>query len=994
MRPLARSALRVWRKRPAGPVLLALGLLFATVLASGSQLALEGASQAEEQRDARELGDRMARVHTPGGFSLEQATLEDLQQRLAAASQDDEPVERRFPVFMQRDAIVTTEQGSSSDWTVLGLPRESLEALDVDPSEPGAILVDPPDPGDQRLEAAQTIEVRIPKAPQENVSLASSRQGQLERTVLVGEEYQHAEGDVYRFQVPVREDAALLNLSLTTAEEDTDFDLEAQSPTGDSYLDDEGTPAEPAMPHLAIEEPAPGNWTVEVHAKFAQEVAFRLEIQQIFQARDAQTLGRLLEGEGFQAIGAQLGLTEQAVASFEPAAASLERLGPGAQGLLVLPLERLQAFAGTGSRADGLLVMATPEEDVLAGLEQPTITTLEGVVDEVREEAGSRLDPTSGLALSTDANERSQQRKATLDSTSRLLFVVLPAGVAAGVLLATWAAGLHTTRLASELRVMAGLGQRRVTSAGLVAAHLGPPFVLGTLTALALAPIAGVLVARGIGLSTTPVLWPGPQALAVPLLAAVPIAITAWLRLRKPVRGQDPRTGDRPPASRARWIATGVWVGLAVLLALAYGSAQLAPARGYLVAALAACAGVLALVWAPSLESILSRPRSLSVANLGWFRTRSTHGQLALAAATTTLVLAALLAGTALSQAASPDPELESGGYPVISTTPTYVAEIGPLAPEQGELAERAGELASASLGTEYLMRVEGTGLHSADTGSIDRLYGIDVSFAQRHAHHVEPVGAVEDPFARVAASDDAAVVSRDVWEALEGEEIFVHGPQGRLPYDVVGIVDTRVLDGVYLSTQALPAQFAQIGGEQRFLLGTDTDPATYAAELQDVFKDAGLRATTANALVEDELAGQKRAGTTLSAMAGLGVLTALLLVVLIGIRAGAERRTSDAVLVSMGSPTSKLAAGIAVETALPIVVGTLVGVAVLLPAAGSLDQLQGLAFPLLPIDEASLAIRAALVLLGLLLVTLLVAAAVGIRAVRGLDQQALRELG
>lgn len=986
MRPHLRSALRVWTKRPAGPVLLALGLLFATVLASGTQLALDGAREAEEARDRAALGQRLASVGTPGGFSLEADELAGLQTRLAEATDASTP-ERRFPIVLERDAIVTTETGTSPDWRVLGLPEASLSALDVPIPEQGRALVDAdPAPGDE-------VTVRVQQAPQENVTLNSSRSGQLQQTVRVGDDYQHDEGDEYRFTVPVREGAIRLDLSLSTADEDTDFDLEATGPEGESYLDDDGTAAEPAMPRLAIEDPAPGNWTVEVHAKFAREVAFRLEVAEVFEARDAQTLGRLLEGEGFAAIGAQLGLTEQARERFTVREADLSALGPGQRGLIVVPIERLQAVAGTGERADGLYVMADTDEDVLVGLDAGQARAIEAELAQVRDEA-DRLDPLSGIELSREADDRAEQREATLDSTARLLFVVLPAGVAAGVLLATWAAGLHTRRLASEIRVMAALGQPRSRSSGLVAAHLGPPFLLGTGAALALAPVVGAFVASGLGLSSTPVLWPGLEALAVPVLALVPIGVAAGLRLGGALQGQDPRVGERPPSRRSRWLAAGGWGLLAALLGLGLLVAELAPEQAFLAAALAGCAAGLAIVWAPALERVLSRAGSLSVPNLGWFRTRSTHPQLALAAATVTLVLAALLAGTALSQAASPDPELEAGGYAVVARTPTFVAELDPLAPEEGPLAARADELASASLGAEFLMRVEGTGLHSADTEGTDRLYGIDSSFAQRHEHAVEPVGDVGDPFAAVAGSDDRAVVSRDVWEALEGERIFVNGPQGRLPYEVVGIVETRVLDGVYVSQDALPAQFAQLAGEQRFLLGPDQDVEAYAGGLQEAFKDAGLRATTAQTLVDRELSGQQRAGTTLSAMAGLGVVTALLLVVLIGIRARAERRTSDAVLVAQGAPTWKLAAGIAVETALPFAIGAVVGFAVLLPAAAGLDQLQGLAFPLLPIDETALLVRGLLVVAGLLAATLVVAAVVGIRAVRGLDQQALRELG
>ncbi|PSG97515.1 hypothetical protein BRD56_05060 [Thermoplasmatales archaeon SW_10_69_26] len=986
MRPLLRSALRVWTKRPAGPLLLALGVLFATVLASGTQLALDGAREAEQARDRAALGDRMATVRTPGGYSLAEGALDEVQTRLADTTDVEDPA-RRLPVFLERDAIVTTDTGSSADWRVLGLPEASLQALGLPVPGSGQALAASGGP----TLPADEAQIRVPQAPQDNVTLTSSRGGQLEQTTRVGDDYQHAEGDEYRFDVPVREGAIGLDLALSTADNGTDFDLEATSPTGETYLDDEGTAAEPVMPRIQVEDPAAGNWTVEVHAKFAREVAFRLEIAEVFDARDAQTLGRLLEGEGFAAIGAQLGVTDQAQTTLSVQPTDLDVLGPGSSGLLVLTLEDLQTLAGTGDRADGLYVMAGPGEDVLDGLDRDRRQQLTSELAGVREQAPS-VDPLSGIELATDADDRREQRRTLLDSTSRLLFVVLPAGVAAGVLLATWAAGLHTRRLASEIRVMAALGQSRLRSLGLVAAHLGPPFVVGAGGAVASAPLVGAFVASGLGLSSAPAALPGLPALLVPLLASAPVSAAVGLRLRGALEGQDPRVGDRPPRRSRRWLAAGGWAGLAGVLAGAAWLATMDPARTYLLAALAGCAAGLAVIWAPLVDAVLDRVSQLSVANLGWYRTRSTHPQLGLAAATAALVLAGLLAGTALSQAASPDPELESGGYPVLSQTSTHVTTLEGLAPEDGPLAQRGNELASTSLGTEFLMRVEGTGLHSADNGDPDRIYGIDRSFAQRHEHQVEPVGGVEDPFRRVAEDDSAAVVSRDVWEALDQERIFVQGTQGRLPYDVVGIVDTRVLEGVYLSQEAVPAQFAQIAGEQRFILDDGTDREAFAEGLQAVYKDAGLRSTTAQALVDEELAGQQRAGATLSAMASLGLVTALLLVVLMGVRARAERRTSDAVLVAQGASTRDLAAGIAIETAMPFLVGALAGLA-LVPVALQLDQLEGLAFPLLPIEGGALLVRTGLVVVGVLAATVLVSAVVGVRAVRGLDQQALREL-
>lgn len=987
MRPLVRSALRVARRRPAGPVLIALGLLVATLMASGTQLALDAAEQAEREADAAALGSVMARIRTPGGYTVDEPALLDLRTQLAGQARPS-PGEASLPLYLERDAIVTTGQGTSADWHIVGIPQASLEALGLPVPAEGQALVDPgPHPA-----PSGSLTARVQRAPSENITLNAQHPGQLQRTVRVGSQYNHAAGDEYEFTIPVEPGASELRLFLATADNDTDFDLEAVAPNGSRTLDDRGTPAQPVLPRIEVEDPEAGNWTVRVHAKFARQVAFRLEAERVFPAREARTLGRLLAGEGFHALGAQLGLTEQARLELAPQLRGLEVLGPGARGLIVLPLDRLQPALGLEGQADGLLVMAAADEEPLVGLPASERTQLEQGIERARAQASGRLDPLTGLALEPTADQRRQAREARLDSTADLLFVVLPAGVAAGVLLATWAAGLHTRRMAAELRVMAGLGQRRRVSWSLVAAHLGPPFLIGSGLALAASPVVGWAIARGLGAASAIPAWPIGPALIVPALAAVPVAATAWATLRHPVEGQDPRARDRPPGLTGRWATSGL-LGLAALAAgAAAWLAPLGPADTYLAAGLGVAAGVGALLWAPWPEGLLERPRALSVGAMGLFRTRSAHPYQALAGATVVLVLAAGLAGTALSQASTPDPQVETGGYAVVAETPTYREQLVPLLPESGPLAQRGRELISASQGAEFLMRVTGTGIHSADTGPEQTVYGIDAAFAQRHEHRVRPIGGTQDPFRAVANSDEKALVSTSVWRAMDGQSLAVRGPQGQLSYEVVGVVETRLFEGVYLSKDAMPVHFTRIGGQQRFLLGEETDPERYAEGLTTVFKDAGLEAASAGTLVDEALAGQKRAGRTLQAMAGLGLATALLLVGLIGLRARAERRTTDAVFVALGARTRSLAAGIAFETALPVLAGG-VAAAALVPFAVDLDRIEGLAFPLLPIDAAGLVLGGALLVGGLVALAAAVAAGIAYRAVGGLDQRALREL-
>ncbi|MDX1612417.1 MAG: hypothetical protein R3185_08605, partial [Candidatus Thermoplasmatota archaeon] len=95
-----------------------------------------------------------------------------------------------------------------------------------------------------------------------------------------------------------------------------------------------------------------------------------------------------------------------------------------------------------------------------------------------------------------------------------------------------------------------------------------------------------------------------------------------------------------------------------------------------------------------------------------------------------------------------------------------------------------------------------------------------------------------------------------------------------------------------------------------------------------------------------------------------------------------------------LGARPRSLALGIATEILLPLVIGFAVGAALVLPAATGLDGVEGLAFPLTRVDPGGLVLATLAVLAGLLVVGAAIAAWVGVRAVSGLDQGALRQLG
>jgi hypothetical protein len=972
----------VWTKRPAGPVIVALGMLAATLLAGGADLALDTAREAEQAADRQALGEEMARVRTPAGYTVAEDSLRSLQASIGEAQPERTPTDERLPLYLDRDATLTSGDVTRSGWRVLGLPEETIRALGLPVPEEGSALADP---GDRQL--ADRATVRVQKAPEEEVKVREGFQGQLARTVRVADTYQHSEDDEYEFQSNVTPGAKRLVAFVVSDGNDTDFDLEVESPSGSTWLDDNGSIDAPEQPRVEISEPEGGRWTYQVHAKAARNDAFRLRVFEVFDARDAEALGRLLEGEGFRAVGAQLGLTSQARLDLNMQRADLSTLGPD-RGLLVLRLDRLQAPLNLQDEATGLLVRPAPGENPLEGLEASSIRTLETQLEQARQQADTEADPVRGLVLTTSANDRAESRAERLASTNELMGVVLPAGVLAGILLSTWAAGLHARRMRREITVLAGFGHSRARNLGLVAAHLGPAILLGVGLALAASPFVGQAIAGGLGLSAAGAAFPDASTLLAPGLALIPIAATVLVTLREPLRGVDPGHQGVPSPPRKRWGLAGGLLALAAIAALlAFALAN--PSTSYLAAASAGALAGASLIVAPIPEIVLSRARSLRASLLGLFRTRSMHAPLALASAAMALVLAALFAGVTLSQAAEPDPVAESGGYDVIATTPSFTQSYAEVLPG-GDQRSQAEDLLSRTISADFLMRVTGTGIHSAETDSEQTVYGIDSSFAQRHRHDVRPLGPA-DPFLTVAGSQDKAVVSTRVHEALDDRStIEVRGPGGVQRYDVVGVVETRLLDGVYISKAALPPSFSQIAGEQR--LRVPDDPDAYAQSLQSAFREEALTARSAQALVGQQLDGQQRAGATLTAMAGLGVATAIGFVVLIGIRARAERRLSDTVLSALGARPGSLAAGLATETAIPVVVGFAAGTLAAVPMASQLANLSGLAFPLTPIDTTNLWGTAGIVLAILTGLVLGVSATIAWRARGELDRATIRD--
>ena len=981
-----RSAARVWTRRPAGPLLVALGVLAATLLVGASDLALSDARQAERDTDARALGRVLGTVLTPGGYTVAQERLEALQGELAQAARPGVAPQTAFPVHLEREALASSGERTHAGVRLLGLSSESLRALGLPEPAAGEALWDP---GASGLAPARAT-FRVQQAPAQEVRVADSAQGSLFLASRVGNTYVHSDNDVFRFEFVVPEGARRLEARLSTADAGTDFDLELLPPSGDPILDDAGTPAAPVLPNLTIEAPAAGRWTALVHAKLAQGVAFRFEHASVFDARDAQALGRLLSGQGWRAVAAQVGLLEQARIERALVRADLSALGPGAHGLAVVALSDLQAELDLAGQASGLLVLAAPGEDALAGMPPPLASRVEGVLARAREGAGSTLDPLRGLALDATASRLREEREARLSTTERLLAVAVGPGAVAGLLLATWAAGFHTGRLASEVRVLSALGARRRTTWGLAALHLAPAFGAGVLLALAASPLLGSFLARGLGLAHGGALAPGLAVLLVPLAAAVPVALSVWWSLRRAVQGRAPRPSSPPAPARARILLAAPLLASAVLL---LALAPEAPTEAFSSAALAAAAFATAILVAPWAEPLLARPRALSPSALGWFRTRRSHRAHAVAAAATTLVLASLFAGLALASAAAPDPQREAGGYAVVVALPGFVEDATAVLPREPARAEAARALLRETLGIDALMRVTGVGLHSASTRE-QTVYGIDTSFAQRHRHAVRSLDpSVHDPFLAVATSSDLAVVSSSVHASLGSDEIRLEGPLGALSYRVVGVVETRLLEGVYVSKQALPVHFTALAGEQRVLLEPGADADAFAARYQDLFRDAGASALSANALVQERLAGQVRAGATLQALALVGVATSFLLVVLLGLRARAERRAADGVLLALGASRNAVAAGLAVEVALPLLVAFALSLALALPAAAALDRISGLAFPLLPVDALALARTAVWLLAALFAVAVAMAVALARSSVRRVDRETMQEL-
>ncbi len=982
MKLLARGALRTWTRRPAGPALVLLGILIASLLATGTTLALQGAAQGAKLEDQTILGEELGRVWTPGGYTPQVQDLTTVREEVATTRGLD-PI-RHHPLFLERNALLTTNEGTQAGWTLLALEAESLEALDLPVPREGEVLVDA---AGRPVDLTGDTTVRVQRAPRGNVTLTEDRLGHLRLATRTAGEPQHHPDDEYIFQLTVPAGAQALRLNTSAATNDTDLDLEVEAPNGTLHVNASGTANTPTLSTLEVPNPPPGNWTLRVHSDLAESTAFRVGIAHVFDARDAQALGQLLTGAGWRAVGADLGFTEQAQLPLTPRSTDLSPLGPGPGGLLVTTLTQAQTLLDLPDRASGLLVLAGPNQSPLVGLSEEEAQRVTDAVTRTTEaQADADYDPLRGLRFEHRAHRMAEERTQRIASTSDLLDVVLASGVPAGLLLAAWATGLHVRRLRDEVRVLAGLGQSRARSSLLVTLHLAPPVILGALTAILLSPLLAEGIAQGTGLPAATTGLPGADALLVPLAGAILVAATAAWGLRGVLQGGDPRDATAIPTTRHR-VALATLLALAALGALAATILLTDPATRFLAGATAAALAAAALLWAPLADGLLHRLGNPTVPRLGLYRTRRSHGPMALAAAVVALVVASALGGTALGMATAPDPLRETGGYAVVATTPSYTEDLTQLV--QGPDADA---LLQATQGVETLMRVTGVGLVSDTPTREVTIYGIDTSLAQRHEHAVEPVGEVSEPFRRVATADDAAVVSRDVWNTLPNPTVTVEGPLGRTQYEVVGIVDTRLLPGVYLSKASFPVHYPQFQGELRVLLPASTDADAYADRFQDATAASGVTARSAHALAEERLADQRRAGATLQALAGLGLGAAILLVALLGIRARSERRGSDAVLVALGARPWGIATGLATEVVLPLLAGGVLAAIAVMRLGPALANLTGLAFPLAPIDPAALARTTLLALLGLLLMALLVGAAMGAWAVRSFQSSTLRQ--
>jgi hypothetical protein len=989
MRLLLRSAVRTWRRRPAGPALLLAGVLVATLLVAGGDLALESAREGAREADRTDLGDELGRVWTPGGYTPQVTDLQDVRSDVVAGPRAGLDPPKHQPIFLERSALVTDDGETTAGWTVVGLEAEAFRPLGLPTPSDGEALVDP---AGREAAPSGDATIRVQRTPERDAHLRTDRLGELAfATRQPDGTYTHSDDDRYEFSVEVFEGAERLTLNVTSPSDDTDFDLEAEAPNGTTYLDDDGTTAQPDDPALNISAPGGGNWTVRVHAKAAQQVSFRLGVDRVYSARDAQALGRLLEGAGFRAVGAKLGFTEQVTipASLQPA--DLHPLGPGPQGLVVLPLDRMQSALDVDGRASGFRVLAA-DGRVLDGMDPGTREEIEAVVADARSTGNATFEPLRGLTFEGRADRAQIEREAALESTGRLLDVVLPSGVAAGLLLATWASGLHARRLRDEVRVLAALGQDRRRSALLVALHLGPALVAGAAAALALSPLVGQAVARGTGLPAADAGLPGTTWLLAPLAGGLLVAGAAATHLREAVRGGGNLRGTTPPTPRRRLVEAGGLAAAALLLGGVAALGGLDPARSVRVGAGAAAAGAAALLWSPLLEPILARARSLGVPTLGFYRTRSTHRSLGLAAGAVCLVIASLVAGAALEQAASPDPLEETGGYEIVAEAPAFVEDLDRLFPEEGSRAGEGRDLVRQVVAAEVLMRTSGIGLHDGG-GPRDVVYGLDSSFGQRHRHALRAASSGQlDPFRAVAGSPAKAVVSPDVADDLQGGNVSVRGPGGSRTFEVVGVVETRLVPGVYVSKDAFPVLYRQFAGEVRLRLPAEADASSYARELQDAARSSGLQARTAQDLADDRLEDQRRAGRTLAGLGTVGAGAALLVVGLLGVRARADRRLPDAVLLAQGARPWCVAAGLATEVLLPLLVGSVLAVGVVVPLAAGLDGITGLAFPLSPVDAAGLRSRALLVVATLAGTGALLAGGLAFQAVRGRVADHLRD--
>ncbi len=204
------------------------------------------------------------------------------------------------------------------------------------------------------------------------------------------------------------------------------------------------------------------------------------------------------------------------------------------------------------------------------------------------------------------------------------------------------------------------------------------------------------------------------------------------------------------------------------------------------------------------------------------------------------------------------------------------------------------------------------------------------------------------------------------------GEEFEIDGPQGKLKFQLGGLLENSIFQGALLiSEKNFLRLFPNESGYRMFLIGTPADRAAKVAEsLESTLSDYGLTTQTTSDRLAEFFAVQNAYLSTFQSLGGLGLLLGTLGLATVQLRGVVERRSELALLRATGFRRRRLAQLVTLENAWLLIAGLGCGVAAAIVAILPHLFTGGAGMPWLS-------------LAGLLVIVFLVGLAAGLLAVR-----------